>query len=394
MLNETILKALQPQAKIYQAADGGGLFVRISPAGLKTFYYEFRHEGRKLRGTLGQWPAMSLQQARTAVQETKQKAVQENQTGPMELFGSVFARWFEMKSPQLRLSTYKAYKVTADLHILPALGKTPLINVTAPAVIKAFTPLHKANSPFTLIRAVNLVNMVLDWSVNAGAIPVNPCHRVAAYFTRPPVTHRATRPAADLPLIFAQTFTPGVYPVTELFILFTVCSLLRTAECARLQWDFIDQKEGVIKLPAELMKAKRPHRVPVTAFMQEILQAAQALQLQQESPYIFPSSRRGSHVSPQMACKRLRRVTDRRIVAHGFRAMGRSWMADEGVDFEVAEACLAHVTGSQTARAYQRHDFLERRRPVMEKWCSLVRAAYMDCPGVLLKRVANSMQKS
>lgn len=390
MLNETILQALQPQPKIYQAADGDGLFIRVSPAGLKSFYYEFRHNGRKVRGTLGQWPAMSLNQARAAVQEVKQQAQQSEQAGPMESFASAFARWFEMKRPRLKASSVVIYETSARLHLLPALGKTPLINITAPFLIKTLTPLHNAGNVTAVTRSLQLVNVVLDWAVNAGALPYNPCRRVTAYFTSPPHQHRPTRPAADLPLIFAQVFSKAPRPSSELCFLFTVSSLLRVKECACLQWDMYDPERQIITVPAGLMKGGRQHRVPVSSFLAELLQAAETLQLEGETPYIFPATRRDAgHVCTDTANRMLAAVKDGKMVAHGFRAMARSWMADEGVDYDVAEDCLAHVTGTQVSRAYQRHDFLERRRPVMEKWGEIVRAAYMECPGVLLKRISS-----
>lgn len=117
------------------------------------------------------------------------------------------------------------------------------------------------------------------------------------------------------------------------------------------------------------MKKGRLHRVPLTTFMRLLLAKEASLSPHPRSSYVFAGRDPSSHISSQALAKYLHGTTlAGKLVAHGLRSMARRWMADMGTPFEVAEACLSHVSGSQVSRAYQRSDYLDARRAVMQAW--------------------------
>ena len=131
------------------------------------------------------------------------------------------------------------------------------------------------------------------------------------------------------------------------------------------------------------MKKRRPFRVPLTSFMKDLIAREQALSPRPRSGHVFAGKSTGKHVSSQALAKYMHGTSLKgRLVAHGLRSIARSWLADEAVPFDVAEMCLSHDVGTQVSRAYQRSDFFDARRAVMERWSEHVRAC-AECAGLI-----------
>lgn len=391
MLNQTIIEALAPQAKQYQVPDGDGLFMRVSPAGSKVFYYEFRQSGRKYRGTIGEYPSTTLEQARAKVKEAKTAAAGAEEAGPMESFAHALERYQAMKTPLQRANTVKGNFYIIKNHVLPRIGSMPLISITAPVLVRAMTPIYNEGKTEALKKALGIINRVLDWAVLSGALPANPCARVSSYFiSRQSTEHHPAIEAAQLPDFFKALFGVAWRSAvcTELYIVFTAASLLRGHEVIRLQWAHIDEAAQIITVPGEIMKMGRAFRLPITPLLNDILQLQRHCQKLEniESPYIWARhSDFMSFVKPRLVDKLSGTPYQHKMTLHGFRATARSWLADSGVDFQIAEACLAHLPNSQVVQAYQRTDFLEQRRPVMTQWGELIRAAYYSAEHCTLR---------
>ena len=157
----------------------------------------------------------------------------------------------------------------------------------------------------------------------------------------------------------------------QILFLWSLCSMLRPGETAKLRKDWI--KDETLTIPGDQMKKRRPHRVPLTNLMLRLLAEEHKLSPHPKNAFVFSGMRPNEHMSSQKLAKYLHQTTlSGKLVAHGLRSIARSWLADHAIPFEVAESCLSHVSGSQVSRAYQRSDYLEARRPVMNAWCSYV----------------------
>ncbi len=171
----------------------------------------------------------------------------------------------------------------------------------------------------------------------------------------------------ELPIVISQieALAPPKYKV---LFYFSLATLLRPGEVVSIRLDWIN--EEAITIPAEFMKMKRVHRIPLTPYLIALIQEAKTIRKNKRSPYLFPGTRPNKHISGQALAKWLHSQAEfkNRLVAHGLRSIGRSWFADNDVPFEVAEACLAHVTGSQVVRAYQRGDYFASRSKILLGW--------------------------
>mgnify|MGYP003394616723 CR=1 FL=1 len=150
---------------------------------------------------------------------------------------------------------------------------------------------------------------------------------------------------------------------------FTILTASRTGEVRGARWSEIDTKAKVWIVSASRMKAGREHRAPLTERMRAILAEMEALKGADD--FVFPGQKRGRLLSDMSMEAGLRRLRAKPNTTHGFRSSFKDW-ANETTSFpnDLSEAALAHITGDKVERAYRRSDALERRRALMQAWCS------------------------
>jgi integrase len=168
---------------------------------------------------------------------------------------------------------------------------------------------------------------------------------------------------------FLTAFRASGNGVAALALEFTILTAARTGEVLDARWSEIDMRSAVWTVPAERMKARRQHRVPLSPEALRVLERARALH---NGELVFPSrfDRSLSTGSMMAVLKRMKRAD---LTVHGFRATFRTWAAERTIfSREVAEAALAHVVGHDTERASQRGDLFEKRRKLMAEWGSFL----------------------
>ena len=180
--------------------------------------------------------------------------------------------------------------------------------------------------------------------------------------------HHAAMPYANLPTFMAKL--SETHGVAAKALAFTILTAARSGETLGATWDEIDFDEATWTVPASRMKMQKAHAVPLSDAAVAILRDLEAAR--GKSPYVFPGGRPRQPLSIMSMTMVMRRGGDGDWTVHGMRSAARSWMADNSVAFELAEACLAHAVGNAVAQAYQRSSMLERRRPVMQDWASFL----------------------
>ena len=232
------------------------------------------------------------------------------------------------------------------------------------------------------------VREIFDMAVNAGYLHSNPLSKITKVFAVPEVRHMPAPDWKELPIVVSQieSLAPQKY---RILFYFSLATLLRPGEVVSVRLDWIS--EEAITIPAEFMKMKRTHRIPLTPFLISLINAAKSIRKNKRSPFLFPAPNKNRHISGQAMAKWLHDQPEfkNRLVAHGLRSIGRSWFADNDVPFEVAEACLAHLVGSQVVRAYQRTDFFAPRQKIMLSWHAYIETC-ARCAQVLLKKPEES----
>lgn len=332
------IQALRPRERRYQITDQGGLALRVQRSGVKSWVLRVPQNGRVIDITLGHWPEISLMQAR-ALARRKKRELELEPSGSYTL-RDAFKFWCSKKKG--RISSYRDEKLRLEKYVISKLGSRQLDSITPPVLIKLLEPVETAGKLSTVKRLLMRVREIFDLAVNAGFLQANPLSKITKVFPVPEVRHMPSIDWKELPIVISQIEAKAAPKYRALFY-FSLATLLRPGEVVSVRLDWISDE--AITIPAEFMKMKRTHRVPLTPYLIALIQEAEAIRKNKRSPYLFPATNKNRHISGQALAKWLHDKPEfkNRLVAHGLRSIGRGWFADNGVPFEVAEAALAHL---------------------------------------------------
>jgi integrase len=179
--------------------------------------------------------------------------------------------------------------------------------------------------------------------------------------------HHRALPHDQLPAFWAKL--AEIETTASRALMFVILTCARTSEVLHATWDEISFADAIWRVPASRMKMGKPHDVPLSEQALAILSVQMAGM--GKNQFVFPGKPRQPLSSMTLAMLLRRMGVSDVATVHGFRSSARSWMADQGVAFELAEACLAHTTSGLVA-AYQRSSLLTPRRPLMQSWSDFV----------------------
>lgn len=370
MITDKKVNKLNSKAKRYTVALGESLFLRIYPSGCKSFVLRCAIGGKVRDFTLGNFPEITVKQALQKAHLKREELKIKPSLGIT--LNDAFKLW---KSKKKKLSSYYDECQRIERHLLPDLGKLPLEKITAPVAFNHLLKIQKTLP--TLRRILMRLNEMLDLAVYAGLLENNPCRGLSRAFAQHQAVNRPFIPAARIGELF--TACKDCDEWFRLYVLWAVYSLLRPVECASIKWSWIDK--DTLTLPAEIMKKRREHRVPLCPEILKLLRQVKELR-KHRSVYIWAFGRGGHVINKQHLTKWLGTTALKgQLCHHGLRATGRTWMRDQGIAHEVAEDALAHLSGSATERAYLRGDYLEQRREVMQRWWNYIYTEFCKvCP--------------
>jgi integrase len=244
-------------------------------------------------------------------------------------------------------------------YAFPQIGTKPVREIDQSDVLRVLAPIWSEKAE-TARRVRQRVRTVMDWARTAGHFEgVNPVEGVEKGLAKQKdrVTHHAAMPWVDV---------PGLLPdlgesVAALALRFLILTAARTGEVIGARWSEMDTEEHLWTIPADRMKAKREHRVPLTGEALEVLERVRGL----DAEIIFPGQKRGKGLSNMAMTQLMRRLGHGDVTVHGFRSSFRDWAEERG---GVPRESLAHEVGNAVERAYRRSDLLEKRRTLMEAW--------------------------
>lgn len=361
--------------------DGDGLYLQITGPHAKSWIYRFSFHGRERYMGLDSYPHVSLAEAREARDEARRLRKQgidpidhrrkvereaaitarREQTRGVT-FDQCAERFIASHEDGWRNGKHRQqWRNTLASYVLPVMGQTPVQDIDTALVMRAIEPLWRTR-PETASRVRGRIEAVLDWAkVNGFRDGENPArwrghlnHLLPARSKVRRVKHHPALPYMEMPAFVAELRKrDGLAALALEFLMLTAA---RTGELLGASWDEFDLDNGVWTVSAERMKARREHRVPLSARAIEILRARQG------DAQPFP-------LSSMALLMLLRRMGRKDITAHGFRSSFRDWAA-ERTNFpnEVVEMALAHTVADAVEAAYRRGDLFDRRRALMDAW--------------------------
>ena len=356
---------LKPRNKRYSVTIGFGLSLKIQTSGAKSWVFRQSINGRVIDTMLGHYPEMSLAEAKQKARKLRQEAGLEPLKG--YTFSDAFLLWKNLKKG--RLVNYLDEKRRIETHVISKIGRKQIDEITAPLIIQVVRPIEDAGHQATLKNVLMRVNEIMELAVCAGYIRHNPVAKISKVFAPAESTPMPSQPWQKL--VEVMNVVAELDEKVQILFLWQLTSMLRPKESVSVRFGWIEGNE--LMMPSWVMKKRREFHVPVTDFMWMIWEKAKKLYGKPRSDFVFAGRKSGKSISPQTLAKKLHGTSlSGELVAHGLRAIGRTWLADQKVRFEVAEACLSHVFGSTSSRVYLRADYYDERIEVMERWSNFV----------------------
>lgn len=389
-LSDRQLKAVKAKDKDYVLSDGDGLQLRVRSNGSMLWNFNYREPVTKNRINmgLGTYPELSLANARKKVVEAREllaqgidPKVQRNAQDEAKraetehTFENVATAWFELKKDSVTPAYAEDIWRSLTLHVFPDLKTTPLSKITAPIVIELLRPIEAKGSLETVKRLSQRLNEIMTYGVNSGLIFANPLSGIRAVFKKPKKQNMAALRPDELSELMIEIANASIKRTTRCLIEWQLHTMTRPAEAATARWVDIDFDKRIWTIPPERMKKRRPHTIPLTEQALALLEALKPHSGNRE--YVFPADRNPrTHANSQTANMALKRMGFQdRLVSHGMRSMASTTLNEHGWDPELIEVALAHVDKDEVRSAYNRADYIERRRPMMAWWSEHIQKA-------------------
>ena len=386
-LTNTEVKQAKPKDKEYNLVDGNGLALRVKPNGSKLWVLVYSRPYTKKRTSLsfGSFPPLSLADARAKREDARKllannidpKEYRDEQERLKELkhnntLEHIAAKWLDVKKSKISADHANDTWRSLELHIFPDLGKVPIHKISAVKAIEIIEPIAAKGSLETVKRLCQRLNEIMIYSVNTGILENNPLAGISQAFKTPEKKNLPTLKPEQLPMLMMALATASIKITTRCLIEWQLHTMVRPSEAAGARWEEIDFDNAFWNIPAERMKQKKPHTIPLTEQSLTLLDVMK--DLSHNSDFIFPSDRDPRKpTNSQTANTALKRMGfHKQLVAHGLRSLASTILNEQGFDPDVIEAALAHVGKNEVRNAYNRAEYIERRKPVMTWWSEYI----------------------
>lgn len=381
----SMLSAAQVKSRLTPGKhfDGFGLYLRVAPNGSRQWVQRITVRGKRRELGLGSPPIVTLAHARTAAIENHRLArdgrdpvAEKRRSKAILSFEEAARRVHELHKPNWRSEKHADDFINSlQTYAFPVVGRLRTPDVSSADVLAVLAPIW-TTKPETARRVRQRIGTVLKWAKAQGWRSDNPADDIGQALPKHDRvrTHRRALPYAEVGRCLNKVKASNAWPATKLALEFLVLTASRSGEVRGAKWAEISgfdngRTEVIWNLPAERMKAKRAHRVPLSQRAVEILAVAESFK--DETGLIFPSAR--AKALSDMTLSKLVKELGFNADVHGFRTSFRTWVQEQTVfQREVAEAALAHSVGDAVEAAYARSDLFEKRRQLMIAWSEFV----------------------
>lgn len=387
-LTDSKLRTLKAKKGLYRVADSGGLCIEVRPTGARLWRYRYRHTKKAKMIGLGEYPDVGLQdarrrrdQARDLVRRGIDPSVQRklNRLTANEeaenTFASIAWQWFAQNEKRWTAGSVKRARRMLEKDLLPWLGPLPITEVKARALLTTLRRIESRGAQETAHRARAMAGQIFRFAVATGRAERDPSTDLRGALATYEKRHFAsiTEPLKMGALLRALDSYSGHFP--------TLCALrlaplvfVRPGELRNAQWSEFDLDAREWRIPAERMKSRRPHVVPLSKQAVAILK--EIYPLTGTGVYVFPSVRSRKRAMSENtvngALRRLGYTTDE-MTGHGFRHMASTALHEQSWSHEAIERQLAHGDRDEVSAAYNWAQYMPERKRMMQAW-----ADYLD----------------
>ncbi|MGO4605913.1 tyrosine-type recombinase/integrase [Variovorax sp. 2RAF20] len=393
MLTDTALKNLKSKDALYKVADRDGMYVTVSPAGTITFRYDYRLNGRRETLTIGRYGPIGLSlakarercmEARRAVEEgqspSQEKQRQKRRIAQAKTFGEFTTRW--SAGARMADSTRSMRKSILDRDILPIFENRLLMEITADDLRELCNKVKARGAPATAVHVRDIVKQVYAFAILHGEKVPNPADDVGPSSIATFVPKDRALTPAEIRIMLSQMEYVASYPTIKLGLRLILLTLVRKGELIHATWDEVDFENAVWSIPKDRMKAGKAHNIYLSQQALDIMVALRTCA--GGSRYLIPSRYDGDKCMSNATLNRVTQLIVQRAKAsklpldpftvHDLRRTGSTILNELGFNSDWIEKCLAHEDGRSSRGIYNKAEFAEQRRHMLQEWADMIDA--------------------
>jgi len=386
-LTDSAIKAGRPREKAYKLADGNGLTLLIYPNGSKHWRYRYSFNGRETMLSLGEYPEITLKQARAI--HAEYRALLKQGINPADhrkeekhrasiaaekSFEAIARAWWEhwKHGKTERHADYVMRRIEAD--VFPIIGAKPIDGLKAINFIELVQRIQARGALDIAKRSLTTCGQIMRYAVQHGLAERNPVTDIKPadiLKQRKKVNHKRI-PSSELPELLLKIDQYDGQPLTRLALQLMTLTFVRTSELRGAKWGEFDFERALWRIPLERMKMRSEHIVPLSRQAAAILHEIRTLNI--DPVLVFPGElRNGNPMSENTILYALYRMGYKsRMTGHGFRGLASTILHEKGFNHEHIELQLAHAERNEVSAAYNHAMYLEQRGRMMQWWSDYI----------------------
>lgn len=381
-------KSAEIRERAYKLSDGNGLYLEVMPSGKKYWRWQYRFGGKRPRISFGVYPEVALAEAREQrdanrkllrdgidpARKRRQEKLRQT-ANAANTFRALGDEWYDLNKDGWATRTAADIRACLDKNIYPALGNIPVTELEAPDVLATIRRIEARGATFLSRRAMQYIGRICRYAIATGRAARDPTYKLSEALKPHKSTHFASIEVHEIPE-FVQALRSNkarLFRSTVLAVELIMLTFVRTSELVQAKWSEIDLDEGRWLIPAKRMKMGKDHIVPLSRQAQQYFRELRQISIYPE--YVFPHfSDPRKHMSDNTILRALERLGYRgRMTGHGFRSLAMSAIKEKlGYRHEVIDRQLAHQPRSSIDKAYDRAQFIDERKVMMQEWADYI----------------------
>jgi len=386
-LTDTAIRTAKPKDKPYKLSDGQGLYLEVMPTGSKLWRLKYRHGGKEKRLALGAYPAVPLQQVRQRRTDARElladgidpseqkKAAKQIEVVEGLTFEALAREWHAYNTPRWAAATASKAAAYLESDLLPALGKRPIRAVSRPELVELLRKIESRGAFNVAKKTRQWLSQIFRFGLAKGVVEGNPATDLDVVAAQAPRTaHHPHVTFAELPELLSKCDAAKIHALTRHAIRLLVLTAVRPGELRAAPWAEFDLDAALWTIPAERMKARRPHLVPLPR------QAVAALREVQEitggHALVFAGSNNPERPMSENTVNKALRLAgyEGRQTGHGFRHLLSTELNGRSYNKDWIERQLAHGDTDEMRGTYNHAAYVEQRREMMQTWADSIDA--------------------
>jgi integrase len=384
-LTDAKVRSAKPKEKAYKLTDGGGLYLLVNPNGGRYWRFKYRYGGKEKLLALGAYPDLSLADARELhsqarrtlalgndPSDVKKEAKRQAVLNSENTFEAIANEWCESRKHKWVTSYSEAMVERLKRHVFPKIGHRPIKDITAPEFLTVVRVVEGQGSLDLAQRLMQASAQIFRYAVATGRAERNPLVDLKGALKPPVRKHQAYLKDKDLPDYLAKLEAYDGSIQTKLALKFLLLTFVRTTELRAATWKEIDFDKAEWRIPAERMKMREQHMVPLSKQAIAVLRELQSLTGQWS--YVFANQHKPSGFMSEntMLYALYRMGYHSKATGHGFRATASTILNEHGFEPSVIERQLAHAERNEVRAAYNHAQYLPERRKMMQWWADYI----------------------